>query len=410
MEFVWQSRETAPRKRTAEACAACRSRKKRCYHSGNHRTEREERVNRTVNRRKTPFSNNTTRRSSPSPGRVSEYNPGSVLAALSENTESGSNSQLPESHPTSSQLARQVSAPSPSVASEARRRLIWYKQHKNRVAPPSLSEAHRKYLEDEGAFVTLPRSTTDALLPLYTSILDDLTPIVNGTSVSRDHSNGHASAYLVKAMCLVVCKAKQAAPFLRLADSGPILEPLEFASKLLAGLDAAIKADLEPDRVAKIQILALMHLHNDGLGGVDRASSYLSQAICEAWSMCIHLKTPGNPDKETCEYLWWSLRNFDRIGKPVMAAAPFFIDDADIGIERIKSQEASYRSQLMAVALNLGDLMKLATKAYKAASTSVVDGCREFPSLSEITSGSGFDQFHMSHRGEQAPLYQLYLG
>ncbi|KAI4685294.1 uncharacterized protein J4E84_006021 [Alternaria hordeiaustralica] len=287
-----------------------------------------------------------------------------------------------------------------SAAHEAERRLKWYEQHKIRTTTPSLSESYRKYLEEEGAFASLPKTTTDALLPLYISTLNDLTPITDGAAVFRDHSNGQASIYLVRAICLVVCKTKHAAPFLRLTDFGPLLEPLEFASKLLAGLDAAIKADLEPNRIVKIQILALMHLHNDGLAGVDRASSYLSQAICEAWSMCIHLKIPGNPDNDECKYLWWSLRNFDRLGKPIMAAAPFFIDDADIGVERIEPKRDDYRSQIMAVSLALGDLMTTATRAYKAGATTAVDSCWEFPLLSEITGGSNFHQFHMSHRGK----------
>jgi len=168
-----------------------------------------------------------------------------------------------------------------------------------------------------------------------------------------------------------------------------------------------MKADLEPNRIVKIQILALMHLHNDGLAGVDRASSYLSQAICEAWSMCIHLKIPGNPDNDECKYLWWSLRNFDRLGKPIMAAAPFFIDDADIGVERIEPKREDYRSQIMAVSLALGDLMTTATRAYKAGATTAVDSCWNFPSLSEITGGSSFDQFHMSHRGKTLHQFPL---
>jgi len=333
---------------------------------------------------------------------VSEYNPESVLTALSEDAGPGSSTQVLGAHTTALQPMPPAAAPSPSATYEAQRRLAWYKEHKTCAAPRTLSEAHQRYLEDEGAFVVLPKTTTDALLPLYISMLDDLTPITNGPDVFRDHSNGLASIYLVRAICLVVCKTKHAAPFLRLTDSGALLEPLDFASKLLAGLDAAIKADLEPDRVVKIQILALMHLHNDGLAGVDRASSYLSQAICEAWSMCIHLQIPGNPDKEMCEYLWWSLRNFDRLGKPIMAAAPFFIDDADIGIDRITPDKSNYRSQVMAVALNLGDLMITATKAYKAGSTSATDGCQTFPSFSEVTQGVDFNQFHRSHRGKDA--------
>ncbi|RMZ66961.1 fungal specific transcription factor [Pyrenophora seminiperda CCB06] len=395
MQMVWQAGSTPIRKRTASACLSCRSRKKRCYHTSGRNSKKLAHADGIGILIQPDNSNTNARKSSPSPGRVSEYNPESILVALSEDAVPEPGAQVLE---TALQPIPPAVVPSPSATYEEQRRLAWYEKHKTRVAPRSLSEAHRRYLEDEGAFIVLPKTTTDALLPLYISLLDDLTPITNGASVFRDYSNGRASIYLVRAICLVVCKTVHAAPFLQLTESGPLLEPLDFASKLLAGLDAAIKADLEPDRVIKVQILALMHLHNDGLAGVDRASSYLSQAICEAWSMCLHLKIPGNPDKDICEYLWWSLRNFDRLGKPIMAAAPFFIDDADIGINRITPEKSNYRSRIMSVALNLGDLMTAATKSYKAGFTSAVDSCQVFPPLSEVIHNVNFDQFHKSHR------------
>ena len=407
MEIVWHSGGKAPKKRTAAACPTCRSRKKRCYHFEDRGYRRKERTCGIGCRVQQPYLYTDSGDSIPSPGRVSEYNPESVLAALSEDAEPGSSALNQTKHATSSQPTPQTMELTTSAAYEAQRRLKWYEQHKIRTTTPSLSESYRKYLEEEGAFATLPQTTTDTLLPLYISTLNDLTPIADGAAVFRDHSNGQASIYLVRAICLVVCKTKHAAPFLRLTDHGPLLEPLEFASRLLAGLDAAMKADLEPNRIVKIQILALMHLHNDGLAGVDRAPSYLSQAICEAWSMCIHLKIPGNPDNDECKYLWWSLRNFDRLGKPIMAAAPFFIDDADIGVERIEPKREDYRSQIMAVSLALGDLMTTATRAYKAGATTAVDSCWNFPSLSEITGGSSFDQFHMSHRGKTLHQFPL---
>jgi hypothetical protein len=142
-----------------------------------------------------------------------------------------------------------------------------------------------------------------------------------------------------------------------------------------------------------------MHLHNDGTAGAERSSSYLSQAICEAWSMYLHCNIVGNSDEEQCDFLWWSLRNFDRLNKPIMGAAPFIVDDADVAIERIIPRNESYRSQLMGVALVLGDLMTTATKVYKASSKATADDCLDFPSLSELTLGTHFDRFHRSHRG-----------
>ncbi|KAK7426445.1 hypothetical protein QQZ08_007040 [Neonectria magnoliae] len=337
-------------------------------------------------------SETATRESSLGPGRVSEYNPESVLEELAKEPDACSTSSRPRHRlaPPREQI--------PSATDKAERQLIWYQRHRRRAVPLRLSESHRKYLEDVGAFLDLPRATSDTLLPLYVSLLDDLIPIVDGAGVFRDYSNGQSSIYLVRAMCLVTCKIKQAAPSLRLKDDGPLLEPAKFASELLAGLDAATKADLEVDRVTKVQILALMHLHNDGLAGVDRSANYLSQAISEAWSLSLHWNIPGNSDQAQCDFLWWTLRNLDRLNKPVMGASPFIIDDTDVELKRITPKEGSYRSQIMGISLALGDLMATATKVYKASSKATADDCLDFPSLSDFTSGTSFDQFHRSHR------------
>ncbi|OHE95056.1 hypothetical protein CORC01_09713 [Colletotrichum orchidophilum] len=264
--------------------------------------------------------------------------------------------------------------------------------------PLDISENQRRYLEDEGAFLQLPKSTTDILLPLYNMMLDELIPVVDGAVIFRDYSNGQASVYLLKAISLVACKFKQAAPFLRIREDCQVMDQMDFAAELLKGLDAAMKADLETDRITKVQILALMHLHNDGLSGLDRSSAYLSQAICEAWSISLHVKVPVNPEQERCDLLWWTLRNFDRLNKPIMGAAPFMIDDTDIGVDRIASRNGDYRSRLMAISLSLGDLMKTATRVYKASSTATDDDCSAFPTFSELTSDISLSGFQRSHR------------
>ncbi|KAK0390660.1 hypothetical protein NLU13_0164 [Sarocladium strictum] len=201
-------------------------------------------------------------------------------------------------------------------------------------------------------------------------------------------------------MSMIVCKARQATPFLRLTEEGPLLGSLEFSGKLLQGLEAAVKADLEPDRVTKIQILALMHLNNDGVGGNDRSSNHLAHAISTAWSLSLHWRVPGIPNQEQCSYLWWSLTSLDRLNKPLMGAAPFMIDDADVGLERPEKTSNDYRSHVINVTLTMGDLIKKATKVYKATSTARCDDQGDFPSLSEVTSGTSFNEFLQSHQGE----------
>ncbi|KPM44109.1 hypothetical protein AK830_g2474 [Neonectria ditissima] len=376
-------------------CQNCRTSKKRCFHvETGSVAETVQRVKVAAPAVLESHPEADTRESSLGPGRVSEYNPESVLEDLSEEPKSGtrSTSSRPEA-----QIAPQQQK-SPSATHKAQRQLIWYQRHRQKPTPPGLSKPHREYLTEVGAFLDLPRATSNTLLPLYVSLLDDLIPIVDGAGVFRDYSNGKSSIYLVRAMCLVACKIKQAAASLRLKDNGPLLEATKFASELLTGLDAAIKADLELDRVIKVQILALMHLHNDGLAGVDRSAHYLSQAISEAWSLSLHWNIPGNSDQDQCDFLWWTLRNLDRLNKPVMGASPFIIDDTDIALQRITPKEGSYRSHIMGISITLGDLMATATKIYKASSKATADDCLDFPSLSDLTSGTTFDRFHRSHR------------
>ena len=374
-------------------------RKKRCYHADKDKPEPQ-----TPAAEPAPLSQQDvqTRESSPGLCQVSDYNPGFVLDKLSQST----TSESPNEHVSTKAISPQTPGPGAACSMEqaaqlerTHRQLLWYKKQRRRPKRPDLTEAHRIYLKEVGAFLQLPRSTTDALLPIYTSLFDDLIPVLDGAGVHRDYSNGQASPYLVKAICLVACKTKQAAPYLRLSDDGVLLEPLKFTRRLLEGLDAAIKADLEPDRVTIIQILALMHLHNDGTAGKERSSNYLSQAISEAWSLALHHNIPGNSDQQQCDLLWWSLRNLDRLNKPITGAAPFIINDSDIGIERILPRDDSYRSQLMTVSLALGDLMVTATKVYKASSKSTVDECHNFPTLAEATSSTTFSRFHRWHRG-----------
>ncbi|CAK7204895.1 hypothetical protein SEUCBS139899_007657 [Sporothrix eucalyptigena] len=423
MEIVWQASETAARKRT------CRIRKKRCFHTAADKAERVSKASAqppisivvdTSNSTIDVSSGITTRDSSPKPGRSIDYIPEIALHNLSDgqqeqehNDDTVSGNEAPANacskcSPAASKGNDKHSPPHPtkrrqSDVKRAQRQLAqFYRKHRPRNAPVILSDAHRRYLEEAGALLELPRTTADALLAIYVSLLDDLIPILDGASVFRSYSNGHTSIYLIRAICLVSCKTKQAAPFLRLHEDGPLLAPLDFASKLLAGLDAAIKADLEADRITKVQILALMHLHNDGTTGTRRAASCLAQAVSEAWSLSMHWQIPGNVEQQQqpCDFLWWSLRNFDRLSKPIMAAAPFVINDSDVGLRRITAKKDNYRSQIMALATALGDLLETATSIFKATCKATVDACQSFPTFEEVTVGAkvDLDLFHRSHR------------
>ncbi|KAL2414089.1 hypothetical protein ABEF95_004579 [Exophiala dermatitidis] len=342
-------------------------------------------------------SESSTRESSPHAGRAGVYNPECDLADLSNPPAAqDQDAALPGTPSTQSNAHQHVA--DPFTRQETRRRLLWMKKNPRISMPATLSEHHRKYLEEEGAFLQLPRTTTDALLPVYITMLNDLIPIVDGERVFRDYSNGRASNYLVNAICLATCKAKLALPFLQLVDDGPVLKPQEFAARLLRGLDAALKSGLETDRIVKIQILALMQLNNDGPAGAERASNYLSQAVSQAWASYLHLTVSGIAEEMDRWFLWWSLRNLDRLNKPVMGSSPFMIDDADVSTERTPPVQGSYRANVMNVSLLLGDLLASATRLYKASYKIRVDSQEHFPSMSELLAETDFEQFHSLHK------------
>ncbi|KAK4496784.1 hypothetical protein PRZ48_012767 [Zasmidium cellare] len=416
MEFVWSASTQGSKRRTLQdkslfdsgfgsqligsklPCDTCRTRKKRCFH-----TEADLEVLAPSNTATAPTSHvksgeQSTRESSPGVDGIGAYAPESILEDISSVTGPLSSSThdlpTPSSHRPFSLTAAEQSALEARIES---RRTTWCSTRRTHGSP-KLSEAHKRFLRDQGAYLKLPASTVSILLPLYICTLDDLIPIVECSGVIRDFSNDDYSIYLVRAICLVTCKLPQATPHLRLFQGGPVLSCGEFASKLLEGLEAALDANLEVDRITKVQILALMHLYNDGRNGRERASKNLSSAINEAWAMALHQRTPGVSASTTDDMLWWSLRNLDRLSKPVMGVAPYFIDDADIGIDRITGVHDSYRYSLMTLSTMLGDLITTATRVHKASARGSVDTYLEFPSLAEITAGMDFAQFYKPHR------------
>ncbi|RMZ75512.1 hypothetical protein DV737_g5267, partial [Chaetothyriales sp. CBS 132003] len=149
----------------------------------------------------------------------------------------------------------------------------------------TLPAHYRNYLQSVGAFRVLPKATQDALITTYIACIDGILPVLDGGKLLRDYTAGRASIFLIQAVCLVTCKIPEVSGFLRLYENGPLLDPIPFARSLHTGLEAAMKADLEIDRVTKIQILTLMHLHNDGPGGIEEASLHLSHAIHDAWTL-----------------------------------------------------------------------------------------------------------------------------
>ena len=246
----------------------------------------------------------------------------------------------------------------------------------------TLTAPHRNYLQAVGAFRVLPKDTQDAMVTTYISCIDGLIPILNGGNLLRDYTSGNISIFLVQAICLVTCKIPEVDQFLRLYEDGPLLDPILFSRSLHIGLDAAMKADLEPDRMTKVQILTLMHLHNDGPGGIEESSQHLSQAIHDAWTAGLHIQTPGRTPTDEASLLWWMIWTLDRINACI-GGRPIMIADRDIDLTR-PPLSVNDRAPIT-VWLRLGDLLDQIIDFYRPTADPDASGWEaQFPSWNSM--------------------------
>ncbi|RMZ82324.1 hypothetical protein DV738_g1742, partial [Chaetothyriales sp. CBS 135597] len=260
----------------------------------------------------------------------------------------------------------------------------------------TLPAHYRNYLQSVGAFRVLPKATQDALITTYIACIDGILPVLDGGKLLRDYTAGRASIFLIQAVCLVTCKIPEVSGFLRLYENGPLLDPIPFARSLQTGLEAAMKADLEIDRVTKIQILTLMHLHNDGPGGIEESSLHLSHAIHDAWTSGLHIHTPGRTTKDHLSMLWWTIWALDKINACI-GGRPIMIADRDIDIAR-PPLESSPRSAVITVWIRLGDLLDTTIDYYRPTCDADATGCEsDFPSWDSLLQGVETDTFLDSH-------------
>jgi Fungal specific transcription factor domain len=271
---------------------------------------------------------------------VGDLNPESILTDLSSRAKGsgrvisriGTWMEQSKAPPVDAQLSIQYAEP-PPTKNGVKLPVNVEKYGKGDGGRRTLTTHHRNYLQAVGAFRVLPKTTQTAMVATYIACIDSLLPILNGSNLLRDYTSGEASIFLIQAICLVTCKIPEVAQFLRLYEDGPLLDPIPFSRSLHIGLDAAMKADLEPDRMTKIQILTLMHLHNDGPGGIEESSSHLSQAIHDAWTAGLHIQTPGRTTSDEASLLWWTIWTLDRINACI-GGRPIMIADRDIDLHR----------------------------------------------------------------------------
>lgn len=213
------------------------------------------------------------------------------------------------------------------------------------IAVRSISDSlHQIYISAVKSCQTLPLSTREHLISIYFSKIDHILPLLEKESFLQAHSDGTASVFLVRAVCLVAAKDRTAGPYLCLTDGGPVVTSRQFCSEIYNGLVAAMNAGLETDRISRIRILALMSLHCEGYEGAESASMHLCQAIHQAQTAGLHLNNrPGRTAHDPLTRLFWCLWSLDKMHASV-GGRPVVLADRDIGIEKPTVKGHSARS------------------------------------------------------------------
>ncbi|KAJ9608750.1 hypothetical protein H2200_006521 [Cladophialophora chaetospira] len=406
MQVVWEADTAAfaSRKRAARACQKCRAAKKRCHHTFQRPPDQQadtdglERVLPNLTH-KEPIRF------------VGDLNPESILTDLSSRNKGAQRisrvgTWVEQSRDMQDSLPPEDLGPPIQQKSGEKTPLNVEKYGRVEGGRRTLTGHQRNYLQAVGAFRVLPKATQDALVTTYIACFDGLLPILNGIKLLKDFSEGRCSIFLMQAICLVTCKTDEAGPYLRLYDDGPLLDPIPFARSLHTGLDAAMKADLEPDRVTKIQILTLMHLHNDGPGGIEESSLHLSMAIHDAWTSGLHIHTPGRTLKDQSSMLWWTIWTLDKINA-CLGGRPIVIANRDIDISRPPLEPTLPRSNVINMWLRLGDLLDDVIEFYRPTADPDCTGWEaEFPHFDSLSEGLNLDLIHPS---EKSVLELCYL-
>lgn len=227
----------------------------------------------------------------------------------------------------------------------------------------------------------LPLATRHHLSAIYFSKVNHIVPIVD-QEFSQAQAEGLASVFLEKAICLAAAKTRAANPHLRLVSNGPILPSRQFCSEIYKGLVVAMDAELEPDRLTRIRILALMSLHCEGLEGAEAASLHLCQAIHQAQTIGLHLGRPNQSSTDSLTKLFWCLWTLDKMHASI-GGRPVLLADRDIGIVKPNVSAQTSRGAFE-VWLAVSDLLATVISFYRPSAETTSGWEEGFPAFEDI--------------------------
>ncbi|KAJ5804267.1 transcriptional regulator family: Fungal Specific TF [Penicillium psychrosexuale] len=240
---------------------------------------------------------------------------------------------------------------------------------------------HQRFAAGIQACEQLPLATRQSLSAIYFSKVNHIVPIVDQESFQAQ-GEGSASVFLEKAICLAAAKTRAANPHLCLVPDGPILPSRQFCSEIYKGLVVAMDAELEPDRLTRIRVLALMSLHCEGLEGAEAASLHLCQAIHQAQTVGLHLGRPNQTSTDSLTKLFWCLWTLDKVHASI-GGRPVLLADRDIGVVKPNVSAQTSRGAFE-VWLAVSDLLATVISFYRPSAEATSGWEEGFPAFEDI--------------------------
>lgn len=241
----------------------------------------------------------------------------------------------------------------------------------------------------------LPEFTRNPLTVIHFNKINPIIPLIDKSAFLQAQHEGTVSVFLERAICLAAAKDPAAREYLCLADDQTPVSSRQFCSELYRGLTVAMDALLEPDRITRIQTLALMSLHCEGHEGGEAASSNLCQAIHQAQTIGLHLDRPDRIFSDPPVQLFWSLWTLDKMHASI-GGRPVILADRDIGAVKPSNTRAA---GAFGVWLAISDLLATVISYYRP-SAGITSGWEEgFPAFEDIVGEDGHGELDIATLG-----------
>ncbi|KAH8732487.1 fungal-specific transcription factor domain-containing protein [Phaeosphaeriaceae sp. PMI808] len=390
------------RKRVHRACESCKKRRKRCSHtfdgeddgsstqsghipnptsdphayvpSGHH--SHDPRVPRldthshgyphTATMAPPPQSPAADSHASQTPPNFLGYlNPEAVLREQVHN-ERGKPAQSPSIPPIGQWIEERATRPVSTQAGSASSRISETGPHSSNQEV-KVSKALQQYLDAVGVDILPPRKSQDILLDIYFAYVNPLLPLVDQELFLEQYDQGREPKILMQAICIVASKHADAAKALTLDEDHQILTPRDFSQRLYHAVIIGIEAKLEKNRVALIQILALISLHCEGPDGAEQASMHLAQAIHHAHTFGLQFghqwKNQSSESQGNLEDVFWCLWSLDKINA-CMNGRPLLMHDRDNSLRQLPS-DPEKRSSPFGIWLQISEMLDKVIDYYR---------------------------------------------